>query len=310
MIIHPSFFTHWKVKALIELTQRPESPLWVQQLWAHCQERKTSVFSDLSPLALKSICSVTADFTPERWKTILTDTGFIKESGRKLVVCNWDEYNASLISKWANGKAVKQATTAKRSLSGHQAVTNRSPTDSQATDKPNPDSLSDRGGDRIGLDRIGYDRIGEDTNPDRFALQIYEAYPLKVGKQAALRAISKAIAKIAYDRRDPNILLERVEAYAVAVKAWPAEYRYTKTGRDTVPHPGTWFNEGRYDDDPALWQPRKNNREQGSAANVAQPFNPNQPNAHTGGLPEFTPENPTASGLSTLDSQLSTSSNP
>ena len=121
MIIHPSFFTHWKVKALVDLTHRPESPLWIQQLWAHCQVRKTSVFSDLSPLAIKSICGVTADFTPEQWKTILIDTNFIKVVGRKVIVCNWDEYNSSLISKWQNGKAEKRKADTKRTTSGHEA---------------------------------------------------------------------------------------------------------------------------------------------------------------------------------------------
>lgn len=303
MIIHPSFFTHWKVKALIELTQRPESPLWVQQLWAHCQVRKTSVFTDLSDLAVKSICGVTADFTPQQWKSILIATGFIKETGRKVVVCNWDEYNSSLISKWQNGKAEKRKADDKRTISGRQADTKRSPTDDTAATKRNTDSLADRptvgGGDRIGLDRIGQDRIGQETNPDRFVLQIYEAYPIHVGKQAALRAISKAISKFAHDSRDPNILLDRVITYALAVAAWPAEYRYAKSGRDTVPHPATWFNEGRYDDDAAQWSaPRKNNREPVVAAQP--PFNPAQPHAHTSGLPEFTGD-PLAIGSGTAE---------
>ena len=55
-------------------------------------------------------------------------------------------------------------------------------------------------------------------------------------------------------------LTERVSAYAEAVKAWPpADHQF-------IPHPATWFNEGRYDDDPNEWkrnathQPKPNPR--------------------------------------------------
>lgn len=77
---------------------------------------------------------------------------------------------------------------------------------------------------------------------------IYAAYPLKVGKQAALKAIKKA-------QKDTNIgypkLLEATQAFATAVAQWPeAEKKY-------VPHPATWFNRGSYDDDPAVWQKGK-----------------------------------------------------
>lgn len=91
------------------------------------------------------------------------------------------------------------------------------------------------------------------------ANDIYKAYPRKVGKAAAIKAINKALHFISGgvaevpDRIDPHKtpadwLLDRVETYATAVAKWPKEER------KFVPHPATWFNQGRYDDDPAEWQ--------------------------------------------------------
>ena len=72
---------------------------------------------------------------------------------------------------------------------------------------------------------------------------IYDAYPRKQNRQAALKAIAKAMATVHAER-----LLERTEAYAAAVAQWPEE------ARQFIPHPATWFNKGGYDDDPTTWQ--------------------------------------------------------
>jgi hypothetical protein len=68
--------------------------------------------------------------------------------------------------------------------------------------------------------------------------KIYAAYPRKVGKPAALRAIRRAIGQHGFDR-----VLERTQAYA---SARGGDLAY-------MPNPSTWFNEQRYDDDPATW---------------------------------------------------------
>jgi hypothetical protein len=90
------------------------------------------------------------------------------------------------------------------------------------------------------------------THPDAEA--IYANYPRKVAKDAALRAISAAI-----DRKNGEVagLLESTQAYARAVETWPKAVRFKRgqTGDtfDTVPHPATWFNEGRFDDERSNW---------------------------------------------------------
>lgn len=79
------------------------------------------------------------------------------------------------------------------------------------------------------------------------AAEIYELYPLKVGRPDAIKAILRAMKKTSTD-----FLRARTAAYAKAV-----------AGTDTmIPHPSTWFNQERYNDDPSTWvrQVLKNHR--------------------------------------------------
>lgn len=71
------------------------------------------------------------------------------------------------------------------------------------------------------------------------AAAIYGEYPLKVGRPAAFRAINHCL-RVGYD---PEMLRERTILYAAAIK-----------GTDTlIPHPSTWFNQERFNDDPSTW---------------------------------------------------------
>jgi len=83
-------------------------------------------------------------------------------------------------------------------------------------------------------------RQGNGVSPEA----IYQAYPKHVQKQAAIKAISKAIKS----GRGGSFLLERVQAYAKATSDQDRQY---------IPYPASWFNSGRYDDDPSEWV-RKN----------------------------------------------------
>ncbi|HEX2972656.1 MAG TPA: hypothetical protein VHP11_10005 [Tepidisphaeraceae bacterium] len=78
--------------------------------------------------------------------------------------------------------------------------------------------------------------------------RIYDAYPRKVGKAAALKAIAKALAIIKTRPNKPadpvRWLLERVESFAKSPAGQQGKY---------TPHPATWFNQGRYDDDSNEW---------------------------------------------------------
>lgn len=74
------------------------------------------------------------------------------------------------------------------------------------------------------------------------AAQVYAAYPRKVGRPAALKAITKAIRAVGFEK-----LLAATVTYSQA-----------RRGQDNsfTPHPATWFNQERYNDDPREWAPK------------------------------------------------------
>jgi len=76
------------------------------------------------------------------------------------------------------------------------------------------------------------------------AESIYAAYPRKIARDAALRAIRRRIEQGA----DPTQLLTATEAFHAATDRWPSD------DRQFIPHPATWFNRGSYADDPREWQ--------------------------------------------------------
>jgi hypothetical protein len=76
--------------------------------------------------------------------------------------------------------------------------------------------------------------------------EIYAAYPKKVGKPAALRAIRRALDKCAFD-----FLLERTRLFAQTCNS-PPEF---------IPFPSTWFGQERFNDDPSTWRRADPNRE-------------------------------------------------
>lgn len=79
--------------------------------------------------------------------------------------------------------------------------------------------------------------------PEDVATAIYKAFPRRVGKKAALKAIKGALATTSAAE-----LLQAVQAFAAAVAKWPA------ADRKFIPHPATWFNRGSYEDDPKEWE--------------------------------------------------------
>jgi hypothetical protein len=81
-------------------------------------------------------------------------------------------------------------------------------------------------------------------NRDCDAAEIYELYPLKVGRASAIKAIKKALTKTSKKN-----LIEAVADYAKIRGKAP----YT-------PHASTWFNQERWLDDRATWEPNSNSQ--------------------------------------------------
>lgn len=80
------------------------------------------------------------------------------------------------------------------------------------------------------------------------AEEIYRAYPLKVGKPLAILKIKKALKEPAdgfSGQEWPQELLEITKRFAKA-----------RSGEDNgfTPHPSTWFNQRRFEDDPETWR--------------------------------------------------------
>lgn len=78
------------------------------------------------------------------------------------------------------------------------------------------------------------------------AAEIYEAYPRKVARPDALKAIGK--------------VLKRGEIAAAALLERTQLFSATRNGdMDFCPNPATWFNQERFKDDPETWKPRISN---------------------------------------------------
>lgn len=77
------------------------------------------------------------------------------------------------------------------------------------------------------------------------ANEIYQLYPRKEGKSKAIDSIKKALKKVDYQE-----LFEAVTAYSVAMDGYPDKTK--------IPHPATWFNQERWEDDRTMWSAWRN----------------------------------------------------
>lgn len=83
--------------------------------------------------------------------------------------------------------------------------------------------------------------------PETFTdVQIYEGYPRKIARDDALNAIKRARTKLstAGEPFPSGFLMEKVKLFAECRKGQDPQF---------TPHPATWFNKGRYNDDPSEW---------------------------------------------------------
>lgn len=103
MIIDPDFPDHWKTRMLVDLLDGDEAaPIYLIRIWAHCQNRRIASFENLPPAALKALCRYPGH--SNKLESALATSGFVRRDGLSLYVCGWQEYNASLIANWTNGK--------------------------------------------------------------------------------------------------------------------------------------------------------------------------------------------------------------
>ncbi len=138
MIIQPNFPDHWKTDLLVKLAGSESAIRCLLRFWAHCQNQKQWKFTGLNPERLASICKWEGD--PDVFFHAITNT-FISVSERFAAAHQWEQFNASLISNWNNGKK-----------GGRKKKTQREPNETHGLPTANP-----TGTDR--LDRLDRENI-------------------------------------------------------------------------------------------------------------------------------------------------------
>jgi hypothetical protein len=137
MIVDPDFTEHWKTRMLVGLLDGDEAaPVYVLRIWAHCQNRRQSIFQDLHSEALKALCRFPGP--ANKLESSLSASGFIRRHGKNLEVLNWSEYNASLIAAWVNGsKGGRNPGVSKKKPRGSRVEGSRA----EKSKPPNPLSI-------------------------------------------------------------------------------------------------------------------------------------------------------------------------
>lgn len=82
---------------------------------------------------------------------------------------------------------------------------------------------------------------------------IYAAYPRKVGRSAAVKAIEKAFRRLIAGEGDYTFVPDEANAFLVQAARAFARSPAGMAGEYT-PHPATWFNQSRYLDNPVEWE--------------------------------------------------------
>ncbi len=236
MIVEPGFLDHWKPNELAARLDDPNAGWMILRLWAYCQQRKQWQFDNLPVFAVARICRFGGD--AEKLVGILLELKILDRYKKGFAIHDWEKSNGSLISAWKNG--LKGGRPSKHKTG---RISDRIPEGySGAITPPSNLILSNP----ISSSKSSNGEVQEGKKPDlapRFE-DIYNAYPRHEAKPAALSAIAKAIKR----GHGAAYLLERTLAYA---KTQPKGSQYT-------PHPATWFNQDRFNDDPAEWSRAEN----------------------------------------------------
>ena len=195
---------------------------------------------------------------------------WLADGERGLVFVNWQKHNttdSALKDKWAAKKrAQRESNQCPPNVPGDKVEQTKTKTKTKTKNKSwvdlDPSAQSqllnatkpcDAGASPVrAVART--DGVAKKRTFSNRVLQVWEACRWrKVGRRAALRKIEEAGAILAAERFNGDkdkacaFLTERAAAYSDSplVRTTPTQFR---------PHPATWFNEGRYDDDPAEWQ--------------------------------------------------------
>lgn len=225
MIVDTDFLDHWKTVMVIDALNDKAAPIYILRLWAHCQERKSDVFS-MPSRGLKAQCRFDGDH--EALEAALVEAGFIERDGDNIKIVGWAEKNASLIAAWENGnkggRPSKKPTD--NPLETHWKPTgNPDVTDGQPSGNPLLTQTKP----------IRVDKSREEEILSAFG-QFWSVYPNKVAKPAALKAFRSA--KI--NGHLPEVIAD--------IEAKKQTTSWTKNNGEFIPMPSTYLNQRRWED--------------------------------------------------------------
>jgi hypothetical protein len=204
-------------------------------LWHDCDQFAKDDRMDLTPELIDEEAGIPgfANALSSSWcEWLIIEDGFV-------VLPDYEEHNGS------TAKSRCEATLRQRSHRDVTHVTKKRDRGVTREDKKREDKT--REPDPVAIATGGARRTEADVDEE-----IYQTYPRHIGKQDAKKAIAQAVKAlrgkgVSFPRKH---LLERTRAFAAAVAPFLSD---SPDVRQYVPHPGTWFRAGRYDDDEAEW---------------------------------------------------------
>jgi uncharacterized protein YdaU (DUF1376 family) len=207
---------------------------YLRLLMTSWQSEDCTVSSD--PLDLAENSGLGDDLWTQHSARILRKFSSVDGNGKlRNSVCYEEWREAKRIFEARKAAAIK--TTEIRSPRHNHTVT----VDNSYANRTVTDTSPLRSADTITLTLTGTEQEKQELS-DREAIEIlYKAYPRHTAPDAARKAIEKALKKKSFDE-----LLCSVEIYSAHVAKEISEGKMEKR---FIPHPSTWFNQGRYDDD-------------------------------------------------------------
>jgi hypothetical protein len=211
---------------------------------------------DLSGLSSEDL-EIAADWSgdPGLFVATLEGVGFLDGSEGSHSIHDWQEHNPFAATRGKRVAAAKKAAAVRWGCeSDAERIPDAQKGNAHHTTTPHP------------------------TKPKQVlenqAEEIYKHYPRKVGKPAAIKAIISAIAKV---KGDSDFLLKQTKTFAESPAGNLGEF---------TPHPSTWFNQERYNDDVIEWQ-RLDVRRPAEPSNRPNDswmvYDPNKPSVYGGG---------------------------
>lgn len=163
-------------------------------------------------------------------KMLARMTGVVEEN-LSMILEKFDVVDGGYLNARLEEERVKQEEfRAKQSVNGKLGGRpKKNPNETQALPKPKPKKAL-----RLAVCNL-HEEKKTPTPSGSVCERIYAEFPKKVGRGAAMVAIQKALQKV-----DEPTLLAAVKRFAVAMSGKEARF---------VPHPATWFNQERWEDD-------------------------------------------------------------